>query len=394
MHKDFHLYGTYMAAKNAGYDCNDAALIACAAQMVDEFGKGLIDENITVTPMISEVIKSVFSSKIEDEIADIWVPFHFIPKNKPNSIRESEFKKYQCGYGENVIKKIIETMQQNQDTSLEQIGVLMHVLADSFAHKEFCGKPCKDYNTITKVNCYMLSKAIGLENAEYVPAHLPYQAYFGHGCVGHLPDLSWVQYEYTWASGEIGVRNNPEIFAEAYKTMVNELRRFNSNGSNEQYNNLYDHISTDLQEKAFEKQKDSYNVLMKNRAINSANQLFMQEVSSSSDLKGKVQAINDKLKNIRYDYEQVEQDDKGNYIIKRVEDTAFNLYTQKPVTVGAFNEESDNLFELICDNSEELKSAYENYRKNIQDKNSDQYKNFKNAATQYKNLYNIEINKE
>lgn len=393
MHKDFHLYGTYMAAREAGYNDNDATKIACAAQMVDEFGKDLIKENITVTPMIREVIEAIFSNRKEKEIADVWVPFHFIPKDIPNSVKGSTFEKYRCGYGENVIKKIINNIKNN-GASLEQIGILMHVLADSFAHQEFCGYPCKDYKTITNVNCYMLSYSLDLENAEHVPSHLPYQAYFGHGCVGHLPDLSWVQYEYTWKSGENGGRNNPEIFAEAYEKMVKNLYRFNGN---EIAKNKKETIKVDIQnyinEKSFEIQKNCYNALMKNRVINAANELYYQEFSSiGSDLKGKDALINEKLKKSKFKYEQIVQDDKGNYKLEAVEDTAFNLYKQKPVAVGIFDEASDNLFEQRCDNPEQLKNAYEEYRKRIQNKESDEYKNFKSATEKYLDTYKAIIN--
>lgn len=394
MHKDFHLYATYMASIEAGYSKDDAAKIACAAQMVDEFGKNLINENITVTPMISEVVKSIFSDKKEKEIADIWVPFHFIPQNKPDYIEGSTFKKYQCGYGENVIKTIIDKMQEPlYNASLEQIGIVMHVLADSFAHKEFCGVPCKDYDKISEVKCYMLAIPVGLENSEYVPNYLPHQAYFGHGCVGHLPDLSWVQYEYYWKSGKIGVRNNPEIFAEAYKTMAKELSRFRGNAlDKENRNRIYNNICGYLKEKSFEKQKDSYNALMKGRAINSANQLFNEEISAvNSDLKNKISAVHEKLKKKQFTYEQVVQNESGNYEIQEITDTAFNLYMQKPVTVGVFDEDSDNLFEKKCTDAELLKNTYAEYRKNIQDENSDLYRNFKKAAIKHKVLYETVI---
>lgn len=401
MHKDFHLYGTYMAAEKAGYNSVEAKKIACAAQMVDEFGKDLIKENITVTPMIREVIEAILLNSKEQEIINIWIPFHFIPKNIPSSIQGSTFKKYRCGYGQNVIKTIINKIIQgviDDDRQnvlpLETIGILMHVLADSFAHQEFSAYPCKNYDSVYNVKCFILSEILELDNIEHVPSHLPYQAYFGHGCVGHLPDLSWVQYEYTWASGETQSRNNPEIFADAYTKMVKNLYRFKGTkiAKNER-----ETIKTDIQDyinqQSFEIQKDNYNALMKKKVIDAANELFNKEYSSiSPDLKGKYALIKEKLKGIKYKYEQIVKDDKDNYQIKDFEKTAFDLLDEKPVLAGKFDEESDNLFEQKCDKSAELKNAYEEYKKQIQNEYSEEYQNFNKSVKKYLDVYKAVIN--
>lgn len=387
MHKDFHLYGTYMAAKDAGYEESDAKKIAFAAQMVDEFGKELIKENVTVTPMIKEVIKSLFSDNKIKEIADIWVPFHFIPKNTHRS-EKSIFEKYQCGYDENCVIKDVINKMYGTNASLEQVGIAMHVLADSFAHQEFCGVPCRDYKKIKEVKCQLLSGFIGLENAEYVPNFLPYQAYFGHGCIGHLPDLSWVNYEYKWTSGESEIRNNPEIFADAYEKMFKELARFkNCNTSKDDKTNKKWEIKSYLINKSFEMQKDCYNAIMKNRAIIAAKEFYNQEISASgSDLKGKNLVIQNKLKEKSYAYEQIVLDTNNKYQIKEISKSGFNLYNLKPEKVGTFDEESDTSFREKCDGSDTLSTEYEEYKKKIQNENSEEYKKFKDAAKKHIDL--------
>ncbi|WP_009906059.1 DUF6765 family protein [Clostridioides difficile] len=49
MNLDFHYYGTYLAAKVAGYNDTDAKTIAYAAQYVDESDKSMILDDVNFT---------------------------------------------------------------------------------------------------------------------------------------------------------------------------------------------------------------------------------------------------------------------------------------------------------------------------------------------------------
>ncbi|HHN8252279.1 DUF6765 family protein [Clostridioides difficile] len=49
MNLDFHYYGTYLAAKIAGYNDSDAETIAYAAQYVDESSKSMILDDVNFT---------------------------------------------------------------------------------------------------------------------------------------------------------------------------------------------------------------------------------------------------------------------------------------------------------------------------------------------------------
>ena len=46
MNMDFHYYATYLAARVAGYEKEEAKTIACAAQYVDESDAGMIDKKL------------------------------------------------------------------------------------------------------------------------------------------------------------------------------------------------------------------------------------------------------------------------------------------------------------------------------------------------------------
>lgn len=94
MNLDFHYYGTYVAARLAGYDLDSAQTIAHAAQYVDDSNKSMLSDSLghpyisdfspipTGQSMWDMVDKDIFwSEEALNEIADIWVPFHFLPGN-------------------------------------------------------------------------------------------------------------------------------------------------------------------------------------------------------------------------------------------------------------------------------------------------------------------------
>jgi hypothetical protein len=229
MNKDFHLYGTYMAARDAGYDEKDAAQLAMSAQMVDDFMPEFSAENHTVTPMISKAMKAAFSQAEKLDISNTWMPFHFIPKHVYDS--KGNFQSFACGYGK-PIKNITARLHSN--SSLERIGITLHVLADSFAHQEFCGVTVNEIDVVENIQIFLGKEYPGLNTFDHVPVWLqwlfPKTAYFGHGSAGHVPDISWMKYYYCWKSkGTPMLRENPALFTKAYQTMVEALINIRTN---------------------------------------------------------------------------------------------------------------------------------------------------------------------
>lgn len=98
MQLDCHYYGTYFMAYLAGFSTKDAAVIAWAAQTVDELDfsrlQTLIDKKVnvpffvtteTTSQSVDDAISSTFFTKtVADYITmlrGIWAPFHFLPGN-------------------------------------------------------------------------------------------------------------------------------------------------------------------------------------------------------------------------------------------------------------------------------------------------------------------------
>jgi len=198
MRKDFHYYGTYVAARLAGYDFSEAQTIAHASQYVDESGFKFADQSkllniangvgaaldtedllrdakgqyyikdFTPVPTVqgnNEV--TLYNNRIEWsgahllETSRVWVAFHFLPGNYGSNAleytgprkhkgtvtswsyrRDSENQfKLICLPNSPLVKEMINDVVTNHNDNLPFIGLRMHVLADTWAHMYFAGIP-------------------------------------------------------------------------------------------------------------------------------------------------------------------------------------------------------------------------------------------------------------
>ncbi|MEG3921277.1 hypothetical protein QUA07_19515 [Microcoleus sp. T3_A4] len=156
-------------------------------------------------------------------------------------------------------------LQNNREDNLRRfrlilLGVRAHVIADTWAHQDFCGIHNilnsywdVDYNPTSwnpykwgygrqsiqyddqkqgwqkKVLSFLLKKSH--PNFEAVPNHT---SYLGHGWMGHLPDFSFVKFRYKpcWAdpTQEAVVRNNPEEYKKAWVELVSLFTQAKGSG--------------------------------------------------------------------------------------------------------------------------------------------------------------------
>lgn len=309
MNMDFHYYATYLAARVAGYEKEEAKIIAYAAQYVDESDSGMIDKKLL--PGLSETTATIESMgtllgrnmdlvREEKEIREsehIWRSFHFLPGN----IHEEDDRKVYTGerkysrrflgmhllgtpeYGEKearafslmcqpnsvLSEKMVNDVKKNKDKPyyLELLGIRMHVLADTWAHRYFAGTPSWWVNEAPKDVYYVP----GGERMEYsllqdfsikdfnkymadnyflatppMPSFRSF-SYLGHGRMGAVPDVPFMHYEYRpkWSHADVE-KNNPEEFLLAFRQLVYAM-----NCVKEQFyyeRNVYGDISEEMEE--------------------------------------------------------------------------------------------------------------------------------------------------
>ncbi len=286
MNLDFHYYGTYVAARLAGYDEKPAKTIAHAAQYVDDSDESMLYDRLG-HPYITEFSpiptaqglwdmakKDIFwSEDALNKIADIWVSFHFLPGNYgkntdikqytgPQSDKGSMYRwtfddesakqfKMLCQPNSLIVKGMINDIIQNhnnKDYTLHLTGMRMHVLADTWAHMYYIGMPAWFINDALD-DVYIVN---GTEKTPYkwlriwpwndstdiihgdtaTPDMLAYNSvvYLGHGRMGHLPDYPWFKYEYTprWSKDAI-TKDNTSYFLLAFKQLTKALECIKNN---------------------------------------------------------------------------------------------------------------------------------------------------------------------
>ena len=84
MQRDFHHAVTYIAARNAGFEHEQSATIAYAAQYVDDAtSSGSISfDNKALYTRISSAHRTLDPENLNDVKNHlVWLPFHFLPGN-------------------------------------------------------------------------------------------------------------------------------------------------------------------------------------------------------------------------------------------------------------------------------------------------------------------------
>jgi hypothetical protein len=194
----FHYYGTYTAARLAGFNVDEATTIAYSAQYVDDsiaYFKRILNKGeygLTIQPIatcqdpVMELGWSGFSGgfigPILEEMRKVWVPFHFLPGNyrsqasadlnwkmrlqrtnggvyagPKNSgyifgwvwdpvISQKEFQHICLPRSPLALAMVNRDPQRSKPEWLHKLGIMMHVYADTGAHMYHAGTPAWHVN--------------------------------------------------------------------------------------------------------------------------------------------------------------------------------------------------------------------------------------------------------
>ena len=254
MQLDFHYYATYCAAYLAGYSREESLSICQSAQFVDRCTATLLTKlkaprAAATTQLPLEMMENSSDRVGRENITRIWSSFHFLPYDlyaAKKRCGKRYLDKYRliCQPNSDLV---VETVKLAKGGSLQAVGVAMHVLADTWAHRNFAGTPSlvinntnyhfyellSDGEAVTKRKIKFIHSAVAkddFENGVYVNSL--YQASenavmnIGHGRAGHLPDYSFARYQYlpAWADYEEITKDNPKEYYLAFCQMVYALR--------------------------------------------------------------------------------------------------------------------------------------------------------------------------
>lgn len=252
MQIDFHHGVTYVVARLAGFDHQEANIIAYCAQYVDDAtNSGLIlFDNSALFSRISSAHKSLDYRNFR-KLANyqVWIPFHFLPGNDglpPGKDPEGKFiNKLICRPNSHVAQAMVTECIKRRDTSysLYRLGITMHVYVDTWAHQGFAGvnhrvnqaKELLDENgeldpqLTERLNRYFQKNFLEqiLDSAERILGSAIGDTFpLGHGSVLSHPDKPFLKWGYKNGLNQQIERDNPKDFLEAADNMCIWLKRY------------------------------------------------------------------------------------------------------------------------------------------------------------------------
>lgn len=263
MQLDFHYYATYCAAYIAGCSHSESLDIAYSAQFVDCCSRTLLQKigasgHAATTQLQLELMNAPTDPAGRQDITRIWASFHFLPgdlKADPGRRCGKAYRnKYRmiCQPDGALVK---DTVDLAAGKSLQAAGVAMHVLADTWAHRNFAGTPSLVINNTDSYFYEILPDGDGFRERKVVFNHNPNSAddpekgkytnsvyqgsensvmNLGHGRAGHLPDYSWARYRYmpAWGGYREIIKDNPSDYMNAFCQMVYALKYIRTGDGN------------------------------------------------------------------------------------------------------------------------------------------------------------------
>ena len=245
MQEDMHYYGTYALARAAGLEVEYAKVIAYAAQYVDDstvnnndvHEDGGMFETTATAHTNTEAIKNAVADHPEQR--KVWVPFHFFPGGEGDTLSE----KLKCVKDSPLAQEMVSNHIRHStivkdEYSLELMGIMAHVYADTFSHYGFSGVSSRE-NEVDgesfeldvkdeRVKAYIMNKYSGFFE-KYSPKFIiknfrniasqgasSVTGALGHGAVGTYPDRPFLNWKFTYIKSQkdSGWRNNHETFLD------------------------------------------------------------------------------------------------------------------------------------------------------------------------------------
>ena len=146
MQIDFHHTTTYVVARAAGFEHDQAQIIAYASQYVDDAtSTGTVRfDNQAVYNRISSAHK-MLDARNTEELANhqVWLAFHFLPGNGGKQAGEdpdgSFINKIVCRPNSPAAQEMVRGVILEKDRSygLHRLGVAMHVYVDTWVDQQF-----------------------------------------------------------------------------------------------------------------------------------------------------------------------------------------------------------------------------------------------------------------
>jgi hypothetical protein len=212
---EFHYYMTYLIAARAGFNPADAAILAQAAQEIDDnhipisVSKGTPAEYESVISQTMDILRPKRNERI-------YPIFHFIPGDPaaPSAKRKDGTSSvWVTTPNSPIANEMLDTALRSED--LYRIGASSHAFADTWAHQNFLGKDDAYNEMPDETLAEKVEGAISLMR-------------IGHALAGHRPDIPGL----IWSDGRLvdSEVDNTSRFMDAADHLFRKLAVYKTPG--------------------------------------------------------------------------------------------------------------------------------------------------------------------
>ena len=237
MQIDFHFCMIYVLSRAVGFNTETSEKIAWASQFVDDCREDIKirDESGELIPKNKRIVTSYNpinpKNFVFEEGFNVWIPFHFLPAGKGDSLPERLICRNAM---ENpYVEKIIENYRSHSFDPI-YLGIILHVIADTFSHQGFNGM-LSDENNIDEVQPQSLLSEKSRKNDLINFLKDEFKRFVletfrvGHAEAEFLPDIPYLKWSYVDSKGLKKIICNIERVRDAiefiYNILLNEAQR-------------------------------------------------------------------------------------------------------------------------------------------------------------------------
>ena len=251
MNPDFHYYATYCAAILAGFSHDESMALCYSDQLVDLCSATLLTKikgplSAATTQLQLELMDARTDMIGLQNITRIWASFHFLPYDLAAEPPKRCSKRYRSKY-RLICQPNSELLERTVRLAKDKGMQAMHILADTWAHRNFAGTPSLVINNSNRYFYELFpdgdgytEKKLTFRHSASAPDDLERSIYtsslsvtsensimnLGHGRVGHLPDYCFIRYKYlpAWGGYEELVKDNPADYHNAFCQMIYAMK--------------------------------------------------------------------------------------------------------------------------------------------------------------------------
>jgi len=218
---DLHFYGIYALARASGYPAGKAHILAYSSQYVDDATATDYPGLLWKPARTAHLGLETFSVNVQSEV---YLPFHFTPGGE-GAEPQALITKANSRRAEGLLQAAFAT--GGECHGLYRVGIALHAYADTWSHQGFGGMK-SDLNAVDHLHADTESRYWTMAQIRWIRENYPlYKAAprIGHAEALSYPDIPYLRWSYSDASGTTRTIDNPERYIEALEAIYAHLCR-------------------------------------------------------------------------------------------------------------------------------------------------------------------------